>query len=589
MTQGVHATRERERLRNLIARCSVQAPREGQDRVGAGLGMERLLELSRNMNRIQQRDALLLYIRDRLQELFEAENSEVLLVGRDGALSSLVAAQQPHAEGPEISETLIRRVIAAREPVLVTDASEDPDLQNQQSVLRLGLVSILCAPLIVDEDVIGIVHFDHRHRMNPFTEEDLALLRLFCNQAATALHNALLAEERQEALDQVRETQAELVATECLRALGQMAAGVAHDFNNMLTTVVGLSDLVRSHPRLPEELQTDLERLHTCALDGAASVKRLQTFAGRGNHEASELAPVDLGAVAEEVAAMSAHRCVPRGDGARHRVVTVLGPARPALADASELREVAINLVNNALDAMVEGGTVTLRTLERGGQVVLEVEDEGPGIAPEHRQRIFEPFFTTKETGHGLGLSMCWGIIKGFGGSIDVRPASRRGTIFAISLPVASSASTHHTTSNRSAHAAPRAVAARPRVLVVDDDAMVRDVMSRMIARAEVDVLAAEGGQRALEICEQESIDVIVTDLAMRRMDGLALARTVAERWPGLPVILATGWNHGTGPQTDDAPGVTLSLSKPVSAEAIQAAVRRVLASPGRARSGAPS
>lgn len=572
---------DRDALARLLARAE-GAPGVNHEALQPGglrpaaPALQRLLALTQRMNQIDSRSELFAYIRDRLSELFEAENSQFILVGRDGSLQRYDADADADAEGEEaaaFSETLVKRVVAERRPVLVDDTEKDPELRDRSSVTRLGLVSALAAPLVVGERVIGVMLFDHRRRPNSFAQRDLVLLHLFANQAATALRNVLLAEQRQEAMERMQEAQARLVSSETLRALGQMAAGVAHDFNNMLSSILGLSDLLLLSESLPATLRPDLETLKTCALDGAATVQRLQEFAGgsTGSQPPEVLQPDRL---VREVAAMLSHRFVPREDGIEHRLALDIQPAESIRALATEVRDVLSNLVLNALDAMPRGGPVTLRTMMRGERVVLEVEDEGEGIPPSLRERIFEPFFTTRPHGHGLGLSICFGIVRRMGGAIDARTRDGGGTIFSIELDPWRGETDAPDVATPAEEAAPDKAC----VLLVDDDPMVLHVLGRILETGGHEVVSAASGADALDVLRGgQRVDVLVTDFGMPEMDGMRLAEEVRGAHPRLPIILVTGWNAG-GPE-GMGPGdvVDLVLHKPITAADLKEAVQTIL------------
>ncbi len=569
----------RRRLQDLVERSGSTldslGEREARDALPLATSLQRLLELSRNMNQIQQRDELLTYIQDRLCELFEAENSKIILVGHDG--SFLVLDAEPDDEEDAFSETLLRRVLAQQRPVLVLDTAEDDELQGRKSVTRMGLVSALCAPLIVNDRVIGVIQFEHRSRPSPFSERDRALLQLFASQAATALANVLLSEQREQALDKLREAQARLVTTETLRALGQMAAGLAHDSNNMLSSILGLSDLILVSGNLSHAQRPDLETIKSCALDGAAAVQRLQEFAGGASGE-QDRECVQVGDAFAQVAAMLDHRLRQHVSMPVHTLVIEADETPVVLAQPSELRDVVHNLALNALDAMPEGGQLTLRAVSRDGRVVLEVEDEGTGIAPEVRQRIFEPFFTTKSNGHGLGLSICWGIVRRLGGGFDIRPGTSKGTVMVIDLPPAPLQALDH----RQQAEAGSVAGSEARVLLVDDDAMVRHVLGRMLQAGGHDVEDAASGAQALERLEQdEPYDLVITDYGMPGMDGHSLAKRINQGWPDLPVIVITGWNPAGPECVGQGPNVRTVLRKPVTAQDLLAAVSRVRTTTG--------
>jgi len=532
--------------------------------------LERLLSIARAMNRLHDRESFLAYLRDRLRELFDAQNSMVILVGRDGSLR-ILGREQEDAES-EVSHTLVERMTIERRPFLVRDTSQDEGLRDRTSVNRLGLVSVLCAPLMVDENLIGMIQFDYRDRPGPFTEEDLTILELFAHQAATGLKNLLLVEQLEDALDSMRKAQAQLVANERLRALGEMSAAVAHDFNNMLTPIIGISDLLLRKEELPETVRRRVETLQTTAMTGASTVQRLQAFAGGSPGEES-LGSVELHALVEDVVSMWRHRFEEGHSSAPYRLKLEFGGIPPVQGRPAELRDVLMNLVLNGVEAMPSGGTLLIRTLERGGSVVIEVEDTGVGIEPEVRERIFEPFFTTKPDGHGLGLSICYGVISRMGGSIDVRPGSTGGTVLSLTLPIAS----------RGPAAAEPEVAREEapgsaRVLVVDDKPDVLAVMCELVEAAGHAAVGAGSGREALEERQRGAFDLILTDFGMPEMNGIQLTREIRSRHGDVPVVLLTGWNPGV----DDCPaggeGVSLVLRKPITGSKLSLALGEALA-----------
>jgi len=565
---------DRRRLHDLLTRSgrllgAAEAPVQDVAGMPDHSSLERLLELGRRMNRIHDRNELLAYIRDRLSELFDAENSVVILVGRDGSLRVMDSRRDG---GREISETLVRRVIDERRPTLVRDATQDPELQTKESVLELGLVSILGAPLIVEGEVIGVIEFDHRNQPKRFSEADLTLLGLFANQAATALDNVLLAEQRAEAEQKMREAQAQLVSTERLRALGQMAAGVSHDFNNLLASLLGLTELLLHHPETTEGLRPTVDRLHACALDGAGTVARIQEFAGGGAAD-GEPEGIGLEGLVRDVGEAVAHRFQ---DGS-HRLHQTCADVPLVVGRYADLRDVVQNLVLNALEAMPAGGDVTMRTLVRDGRAVIEVEDTGEGIDPAVRERIFEPFFTTKGgRGHGLGLAICWSIINRMGGTIDIRPGAECGTVFVLDLPAAPDGVTDTRKTNADKADAPARGAAR--ILLVDDEPTVRDVVASLLGVFGHEVTEAGGGAEALGLLDDGAFDILITDHGMPHMSGIELAEKARTCAPTTTRVLLTGNNpKQLAGETDGL--FRLVLAKPLSADALRSAIEDVLGS----------
>ncbi|MEM7247656.1 MAG: ATP-binding protein [Acidobacteriota bacterium] len=556
----------RRRLDQLLARARAETTvRESGERPSPAV-LKRLLELSRNMNRIRDRDELLRYLEERLQELFEAENSQLILLPVDAPPQALGRSDQVSAE---LCHGVIERVVRERTPLLIRDVAADAGLRDRSSVRRLSLTSVLCAPLIVDDRVMGVIQFDHRHEPHGFSQADLVLLELFANQAATALSNVLLAEQRERADAELERAQARLLVVERLTALGQMSAGVAHHFNNLLASIIGLSEIMLRESELPDGQVEDLRSIRDRAVDGATLVARLQDLA-RGTRNPSEPERVDLSSVAEDVAKLCESRFCP---GTAHEIVLDVAPVEPVMGAWAELRDVVMNLVVNALEAMPEGGRVRVSTRSVADGVQLQVEDGGPGIEPEIRARMFEPFVTSKDEGTGLGLSICWGVVRRLGGKLEAR-SSGNGTTFQIVLPAAS-----NEVGDLALPAAreEEPAVARAAILVVDDEDRVRDVLARLLESRGHEACTAGSGEEALELLRQRSIDLVITDHDMPEMTGRELARRVAEIHPQVPVILASGWETALTVAPGDDPDVVLTIGKPVTARALARAVAHAL------------
>jgi PAS domain S-box-containing protein len=230
-----------------------------------------------------------------------------------------------------------------------------------------------------------------------------------------------------------RRWEEQIARSEKLSALGKLAMGMAHDFNNLLQAILGHAQLIASEPT-PDRLAKGLTTIEQAVRDGVETVGRIKRYARRESESRPE--PVDLRDVVRQVVEIAWPRWAHGGRaGAAIRVHQDLGPVPPVSARGAELREVLMNLVLNAVDAMPHGGVIHLQTRREADWAILAVSDTGTGIPPELRRRIFEPFFTTKETGTGLGLSIVSGIISSYGGNIEVQADPGKGTTFTIRLP----------------------------------------------------------------------------------------------------------------------------------------------------------
>ncbi len=351
---------------------------------------------------------------------------------------------------------------------------------------------------------------------------------------------------------------------EKLRALGQLASGVAHDFNNLLAAILGNTQLIGralgdSNPRIVGRLAA-IER---AARDGAETVRRIQNFTRVHSEASSET--LRVGDLLTQAADLSRPRWK---DQAQARGVPIqiaveeVDPSLAVMGNGAELREVLTNLIINAVDAMPSGGRVTLVGERQGNAALLRVRDAGEGMDEATRRRIFEPFFTTRgPQNSGLGLAVSYGIVRRHGGDIEVESQPGAGSLFTIRLPdVGVSAAP-------STRAAPSAVPRLDcRILVVDDDEAVRDVIVDALTEAGAEVLAIGSGEGAVRLVSKSRFDVVVTDLGMPGMNGWDVAMAVRRIQPAARVLLLTGWGENAIPDSPDAAGaVERILAKPIN------------------------
>jgi PAS domain S-box-containing protein len=380
-------------------------------------------------------------------------------------------------------------------------------------------------------------------------------------------------------LTERKEAHARLLHTERLRILGQMASGVAHDLNNTLAHVLGNLQLLLDSISHPGQ-RALLERVQQAAIDGAETVRRLHSFT-RSRDTQAEL--IDLSAVVTEVAELTrpSWEAATQQHGVPVALVVETQPVPPVLGNAAELREVLVNLVQNALDALPTGGTVWLRTTARESEVCVIVTDNGVGMPPRVRHRIFDPFFTTKgQKGSGLGLSIAYTIIARHKGDIAVESEEGQGTTFTVRLPVAAEPADRPLLTAAPATTVPKGDRSRRhgRVLTVDDERDLAVMLARMLQGDGHDVRVCTRGAEALDLLDREAFDVLLTDVSMPDMDGWEVARQAKERHPDLSVAVVTGW----GPQYEGmdmaAKGIDYVLSKPFTVTAARELVAQALA-----------
>ncbi len=354
-----------------------------------------------------------------------------------------------------------------------------------------------------------------------------------------------------------RELEIQLAQAQKLQAVGQLAGGIAHDFNNLLTAILGAAESVAADPALPGDMAEDVAQIHASAGRGAALVRQLLAF---GRQQTLQPVSLALNDVVVDISGL-----LRRLLGSQIRLeVELEQPGGHVRADPTQLDQVLVNLAVNARDAMPMGGVLTVRTghetllrtrtsgaeaIPPGRYLMVEVADTGIGIPREILPRLFEPFFTTRRErgGTGLGLSTVHGIVRQSDGFLDVESAPGRGTSFRVFLPRADDRAMSIPDPPVPGTAPPVGRVERGTVLLVDDEAPVRRLAERALARAGWDVLAAESGEQALALLAERGVQRLVglvTDMAMHGMDGIEVLRAVraSMKQADLPALLISGY-----------------------------------------------
>jgi PAS domain S-box-containing protein len=371
----------------------------------------------------------------------------------------------------------------------------------------------------------------------------------------------------------LRDLQDQLVRGEKLRALGELAAGVAHDFNNVLGIILGRAQLLQMRATDPE-IVSGLDVIRQAAHDGGQTVRRIQQFSRKREDTAQE--ELHLPAIAEEVVEITRGKWKHESErlGAKIDVRIESFDPPPIQGSHAEIREALTNLIFNSVDALPDGGTITIRCCPEGDQSVLEVADTGVGMTEEVRSRMFEPFFTTKGvSGNGLGLSMVYGIVSRHRGTIEVESAPMAGTTVRMRFPVAAG--------SQAARPARERVSApyRARILVVDDEQELLGVIRDTLRADGHEVETAGSGSDGIALFRSRAFDAVLTDLGMPDVSGWEVARTIrSEGEPGVVLGLVTGWGAMVSEELVSAHGVDFVLSKPFEVNELLSKVNRALA-----------
>ena len=467
--------------------------------------------------------------------------------------------EMPEMDGIQVVEKL--RSHLPRDtwlPILVLTGSSDP--RHKRRALAAGATDIIAKPFDSAEIQMRIRN----------------LLEMRFQRLEIMDHNRVLEEkvadrtmELESALVELKGSQRQVVQQERFRAFGEMAGGVVHDFNNALMAIIGYSELLLEDATLADDralLREYLQIINTSGRDSSHVVSRLRDFY-RPREESDVFTTVELNQIIEEVVPLTRPKWHGHAleTGRAIRLELELQKIPPVLGNATELREIFTNLIFNAVDAMPEGGTITLRSESHKDMVKIEVSDTGTGMTEEVRQRCLEPFFSTKgEQGTGLGLAMSFGIIRRHAGTLDIDSAPGRGTTFRLTLPPYQPVA-------RAAEEVRLPVERILRILVVDDEATARDVVAKYLEGDGHRVVTASDGGEAIQRVMTESFDLVIADHGMPGMSGIQLADAVRRFDPAKPVFLLTGFAHDPAQQTAS---VNRILKKPLAPDELRSALR---------------
>jgi signal transduction histidine kinase/ActR/RegA family two-component response regulator len=454
-----------------------------------------------------------------------------------------------------------------------------------QRMAAAGLRSLVIAPLIVESQVFGVL-VCARRRDQAFSSGECEFLKQLSEHVALASHQARLYGALQQAYDDLRQTQHTVMQQERLRALGQMASGIAHDINNAISPVsLYTESLLEREPGLSERARGYLTTIQRAIEDVARTVARMREFY-REREAQLTLERVDLNRAVRQVVELTQPRWsdLPQQRGAMVDMQTMLTEPLPDIMGAQhEIRDALTNLIFNAVDAMPTGGTLSVRTRslvdgDGTGRVLVAVSDTGVGMDEDTRRRCLEPFFTTKgERGTGLGLAMVYGMIQRHSAELDISSGIGQGTTVTLSFPAYTSSAV-----STAQPVTVTAVGRRLRILLVDDDPLLIKSLQDTLQEDGHVITATHGGQAGIDafaaaLRRGETFDVVITDLGMPQIDGRKVAASIKMQSSATPVILLTGWGQRLIAANDIPPYVDRLLSKPPRLHDLRAALSELI------------
>lgn len=475
----------------------------------------------------------------------------------------------------------------------------EPDLSQSrfpfpQRLANAGLRALVAVPLIVENRVFGVL-LAARMQTQSFSSGECEFLRQLSDHVALAAQQANLYSALQQAYDDLRQTQQVVLQQERLRALGQMASGVAHDINNAISPITLYTEaLLERESTLSADARERLETIQRAIEDVSHTVARLREFY-RPREPELTLLPVDLTRLLPQVVDLTRTRwsTMPQQHGHVITLHTEVEPKLPPILGVeSELREALVNLIFNAVDAMPEGGVLTLRARTTPTtspdvfpSVQVEISDTGVGMDEATQRQCLEPFFTTKgERGTGLGLAMVYGIVQRHGAELELESEVGRGTTFRLLFSIPREAE-----KEPNPYAIPTSLPSPLRLLIVDDDPLLLKSLQDTLAIDGHHITTANGGQAgvaAFAAAQQqgEPFTVVITDLGMPAMDGRQVAAAIKAASPATPVLLLTGWGQRLADEQDIPPHVDRVLSKPPRLRELRAALAELTADIGQTK-----
>jgi two-component system, cell cycle sensor histidine kinase and response regulator CckA len=511
-----------------------------------------------------------------------------LLLVEDSEDDTLLVLRELRRAGYDVdylrvqTESDMQRALAEREWDLVISDYSMPEFTGPRAlaVLRASgrdLPFIMLSGTVNEETAVEALHAGAHDFM---VKSKLARLAPAIERE---LRDVAARRARKEAEEEVKRLEEQVRQAQKMDAIGRLAGGVAHDFNNILTAIMATADLALASPGVDEELRKDLESIRDAGARAAAITRQLLTFSRK---QVVALRPVDIGDTVVRIEPLL-RRLVP----SEMRLEFQVASTGLAHGDSTQIEQVLVNLVVNAVDATPPNGRITVSTadldssgrtdngdvLAPGKYVVLRVRDTGAGMDRETMSRIFEPFFTTKEPGRGtgLGLATVYGIVKQFGGQVFVQSAPGAGTTFEVCLP-----HTPHKPRTSGEKPVTRTDAHGSEVvMIVEDEPQVRAPMSRTLRHLGYFVLEAENGEDALaRINEYHApVHLLITDVMMPEMNGAELTSLLHSWYPNLKVLFVSGYNQEFLTSEGELPANVSYLAKPFTPDELAQRVRALL------------
>ncbi len=432
--------------------------------------------------------------------------------------------------------------------------------------------SAMYVPLKVKDQIKGVLSVSVFKGERQFDQSDLKLVLIFAENAALSIDKAELYQKLksrtqvlENTIQELKSTQHQLVQSEKLRALGELARGVAHDFNNMLAVISGRTELLLKRIK-DEDIVKPLKIIQKVTNDATDTIRKLQELT---KAEPDKLfLNVDINNIIKQTIEITKPKWKDEAEakGIKIEIFCNLKEVGEVWGDPSELREVLTNLIFNSIDAMPEGGKIFLETEAQKDFVLIRVRDTGIGMTEEVKKKAFDPFFSTKGVEDiGLGLSVAYGIIYRHKGTITIESQPKRGATFLIKLPKSQK--------KKIVEEKGKILFFPSDILLIEDQKEVREILKEMLVEAGHKVRIAKNGEEGLEIFKKGLFDLVFTDLGMEKMSGWELTRRLKEISPETRVALITGWGTQIDISEAKKRGVDFVVPKPFTQEKLLSVV----------------
>ncbi len=527
--------------------------------------LEAIRNITNRLNKLNDVKTVAFAVMDEIKKVIEFDNCRVYLLSenKEELIPIAFGSEMEEYKGEteevlrlRIGEGITGWVAQTDEPQIIDDVERHPRSRHVPGTPYID-ESMVASPMVYEGEVRGVITLS-KLGLKQFNQNHLSLLNILANEAAVAIENASLFESLKQAYAKLKEAQEQLIQSEKLRALGEMAGGVAHDFNNLLGAILGRAQLLLLSSQ-DEKAKKGLRIIEKAALDGAETVRRIQEFTRLRADD--NFMMVDVNQILKESLEITKHRWkneVQR-KGVSIQVETSLGKDLVSVAgNPSELREVFVNMILNAVDAMPSGGTITVSSESNERNIIASIADTGIGMSEEVKKKVFDPFFTTKgPKGNGLGMSVAYGIIVRHNGKILIESQEGKGSVFRVKLPK------RKIEEKEPALSSTKEGTKKEKVLIIDDEPAIRELLCDILQSDGHQVTAVDNSLKGVELFEKEEFGIVFTDLSMPEMSGWEVADKLKSLNPGVSIIMVTGWGTQVDSKKLKEHKIDLLMTKP--------------------------